>query len=693
MAAALVSVLLLYSMRLMQMQVVEGADYERQIEQGWSTTQTIKAARGEIFDRNGRPLATNTIGRNVVIDQAFMQEGSLNRVILELTKIMEAAGEDWIDNLPITDEAPFAFKAGDGYTAAIATLKSTLGLAAFATADDVVYHLKDRYDLESYEQDGEEIPYTDEEFRTIAGVRYEMERTDFSISNPYIFASDIKVETVPKIKEASYELQGVDVVESTIRQYVSGDIAPQIVGQIGKIYSDQWNAAEKGYDANGVYAIINGQKYRMDDIIGKSGAELAFEEYLKGQDGERRIVLNAQNEVVDVEEVREAVPGNTVVLTIDSRLQKVAQDALERKIISMQNDLVNYPVGEGHEADAGAVAVVDVKTGEPLVLASYPSYNLATYQQDYDELASSDPPRLLNRATQGLYTPGSIFKPVVALGSLNEGVIDPSTTVTCTGVYTRWGPGNYQPRCLDVHGNINVVDALRWSCNIFFYEAGYQLGIEGIDEYAAMLGFGQPTGIEVEEYTGRVASPEVKASLRQGEDGIWQDGDVVQAAIGQQDTKATPLQLANYAATLANNGTRMEVSLLKSVKSYTLEDTIMEHEPVVVQQIDADAAFNTIREGMVAASKIGTARAVFGEGLYPIDVASKTGTPETKEYPNSTFIAYAPADDPEIAVCVVIEKGWHGYTGAPVAKEIFDAYFFSNTGKDAAPVSYGELLA
>ena len=690
--AAVVLVLLLYSLRLMQVQVVEGEMYAQMIDEGWSSTQTIKAARGEIIDRNGRPLAMNTIGRDVVIDRAFLVPGSTNEVVLKLIRIMEEADEGWIDNLPLTRQPPFRFYEGESYAPAISILKRSLGLNENATPDDVVYWLKDRYDLEAHGSEDNPIPYTDEEFRKIAGIRYEMERTNFNYNNPYTFATNIKIETVPKIKERSFDIPGVDVKESTIRQYVSGDVAPHIIGQIGKIYKEQWDEAIKdGAElVNGVtYAEIGGRKYAMNDVIGNSGAEQAFEYYLKGEDGERQVLLNAQNQVVDVVDTKEAVPGNTVVLTIDSQLQKVAQDSLERKILSMQAALITYPEGEGHEADAGAVAVIDVKTGEPLVLASYPSYNLQNFQKDYTMLAQSKPPRLLNRALDGQYTPGSIFKPVVALAGLNEEVITSSSEVYCGQIYTRFR--DYQPRCLDLHGHINVIDALRWSCNIFFYDTGWELGIEKIVEYANRLGLGLPTGIELQEYTGRISSPELKARIHQLGDRDWQPGDVLQTSIGQMDTLLSPLQLANYAATLANNGKRMEVSILKSVRSYTFDKVIYEHEPKVVETIEADEAFDTIRDGMIAASRIGTARSIFGEGLYELTVASKTGTPETAAYPNSTFIAYAPAEDPEIAVCVIIEKGWHGYTGAPVAKDIFDAYF-STKGRSSDEVNYVRLL-
>lgn len=696
-AAVLITVLLLYSLRLMDFQVVNGENFEKQIERGWETTQVIKAARGEILDRNGRPLAMNTVGRNVVINEAYMEKGSdgymtvvekqtrTNEILHKLIGIMEAADESWTDNLPLTADAPFAFQ--EGSTGEIATLKKTLGVEQYATPDDVVSLLKERYAMEE--------GYRDADFRKIVGVRYEMTRSGFDKANPYTFATDIKIETVPKIKERSFELPGVDVVESTIRQYVSGDIGPHIVGQEGKIYKEQWDQAiEEGgvKTVDGInYATINGQIYKMNDTIGKDGAELAFEKYLRGQDGERRIVLDNQNSVVDIIEEKPPIPGNTVVTTLDSQLQKVAQDALVEKILSMQKDLVNYPPGKGHEANAGAVAVVNVKTGEVLALVTYPSYNLSTFRADYSALAADPLHPLFNRALDGNYMPGSIFKPVVALGALNEGVVTPHDTVNCTFVYTFYD--DYQPRCLSTHGMINVVGALRASCNIFFYDVGRRLGIEKIEEYATRLGMGQPTGIELPEYQGRVSSPALKAALPgHRDDPNWHPGDVLQSSIGQMDTRLSPLQLANYTATLANNGKRMKLSLLKSVKSYTFDETIYEHQPQVAEKIDADAAFNAVREGMVAASALGgTSGSYFGN--YSMKVASKTGTPETAAEPNSTFIAYAPADDPEIAVCVVIEKGWHGYTGAPVAKAIFDAYFHTNAGKAADISGYGTLLS
>ncbi|MBC8586042.1 penicillin-binding transpeptidase domain-containing protein [Youxingia wuxianensis] len=652
-------VLLIFALQLMQMQVVHGEDYEALVEKGWMSQQIVKAARGEILDRNGRPMAANAIGRDVVIDQAFLEKGSTNAIILKLIDIMEEAGEEWIDNLPITDTAPFRFK--EGYDDQIARLKSTLGVAEYATVEDVVYHLKEQYRLEEM---------NDEDFRKVAGVRYEMQRRGFDLTTPYTFATDIKIETVPKILERSFELAGVDVIESPIRQYVSGDIAPHIIGRTGAIWPEE-------------YQELAGKGYLMNDVIGREGAEAAFEEYLRGKDGTRQIYLNSQDDVVDVVDEQLPVPGNTVVLTIDAQLQKVTQDAIAAQIKHLNE---TYQEGEGKEANAGAAAVVNCKTGEILALATYPSYNLATFQEDYQTLATDELYPMWNRALLGQYAPGSTFKPCVALGALNEGIITASDTVNCQGVYTFYQ--GYSPRCLDFHGNINVINALRHSCNIFFYDVGRRLGIDKIDGYAAMLGMGQPTGIELQEAVGQVSSPALKEARREK----WQAGDVLQASIGQMETLLTPLQMANYAATLANNGKRMKLTIVKAIKSYSFDETIMEHEPEVVEVVDASPeAFATVREGMVAVSRIGSARATFG-GDYPMNVASKTGTPETLAEPNSTFICYAPAEDPELAVAVVIEKGWHGYTGAPVAKAVFDQYFFSSGSKSSSSPEYDTLI-
>ena len=523
--------------------------------------------------------------------------------------------------------------------------------------------LVERYQLEGY---------TPLQQRRLAGIRYEMERQGFSITSPYTLAEDVAASTVIQVKERSYELSGVMVVESTIREYVAGDIAAHLIGQIGPIYAEE-------------YEELSDKGYAMNDVIGKSGIEEAFESQLRGQNGKRTITLNSNGEVIDATVTEPPVPGNSIMLTIDMDLQQVAQDSLEEEILWLQ---ANGEEGEGKEATAGAVVALDCKTGEILAMASYPTYNLATYNQDYNDLLANPDNPLFNRALQGTYAPGSIFKPLVGTAGLQEGLITPSYTYTCNHVYTFYE--DYQPTCLGWHPNFTVMDALRVSCNIFFYDLGRRLGIDTLVDYASQFGLGEPTGIELPEAIGHMSSPEYSESI--GE--IWNPGDVLQTSIGQSKSLFTPLQLATYTATLANGGVRMKTHLVKSIKSYALDETVEDIEPEVVVDMGlSETAVSAIRDGMIRASGqngySGTSGAYFGD--YPISVASKTGTPETTSFPNGTYICYAPAEDPQIAVAVVIENGYHGYWGAAVAKAIFDEYFFGKTN-DQLPTAADTLL-
>lgn len=640
------AVLLLFSMRLMQMQVVEGKEYEAQIQKGAQKVQTVEAARGEIVDRYGRPFAVNRVSFDIVLDRAFLPDGEENESILALVRTLQGDNQLWIDNLPISQSEPYTFLPDRERD--VAKLKKYVNVGDYANAEYVMHWLSELYGLQDYPP---------AEARILAGIRYEMAQRDFSYTTPYILARDVAVTTATKIKEHGFEMPGVDVSQSATREYPSGTLAPHVIGVTGPIYAEELESL--------------GEDYRLDDMVGKSGIEKLMEENLRGTAGERIVFINPNGEVVEVVGTRDPIPGNTVSLTLDKNLQKVAQDSLEAQIRYLQQ---TAPAGQGREAFAGAAVAIDVKTGEVLCMATYPSYDLGSYYTDYSTLAAdSVGTPLLNRALQGTYTPGSIFKPVTALSGLASGVITGAdSTVFCGHVYTFFQ--DYQPGCLGSHGNINVITALQRSCNIFFYDVGRRSGIESIDKYAAAMGLGEETGIELPSALGQVSSPEFSES--HGQD--WVPGDVIQTAIGQKDNKFTPLQLANYAATIANRGTRMKVSIIKSIKSYDYEETILEHQPQVANQLEEDPAiFDLIIEGMRACAQVpgGSAYSYFGD--YPISVAAKTGTPETREFPNSTFICFAPIEDPQIAVAVVIEKGWHGYTGAPVARAIFDEYFAS----------------
>ena len=652
-----------FLLRLAQVQIVSGADYLARQQRGSSRSQVIKAARGEIVDRQGRPLSYNQACYNIVFDRALAPEGSENETILKLINVLRGTGQVWIDNLPLTVSAQGA--AFTESNDAVARLRKHLGTNSYTEADDVFYWLRQRYRLTDQPADPNAQWFTalspDEQdwlgrlsandARDIAGVRYEMERKGYSLSVRYIFAEDISLETAVLLRQMSNDLPGVEVVETARRGYIDGDLAPHIVGRVGAIFADEL----EGY-------LSQNKGYTREDLVGKEGIERAFESALRGTDGVRRIELDANYHVVDIQEEQAAVPGNTLVLTLDKDIQRAARDALIGEIQYLNE---TAPEGRGREADAGAVVAIDIKNSEVLAAVTYPSYDLETYSRDYAQNASDKLYPFLNRAFSGIYAPGSCFKPVVGIGGLIEDIVAPDSHVNCQRVYG-FLP-TYQPTCLGYHGPLTVTEALRVSCNIFFYDTGRQLGIARINEYAQALGLGVPTGIELTEAKGTQCDPNT----------IF-PGDVLQAAIGQLDNGYTPVQLANYCATLARRGVRMDLSLVKSISSYyDWQDTISTHTPEVVSTLGVDpSVLDPIIEGMIQATHDvrGTAYSYLGD--YPITVASKTGTPQTNEFPNSTFICFAPADDPQIAIAVVIEKGWHGFTGAPVARAVLDAFFF-----------------
>ena len=676
-------VLLAFVYQLVFIQITQGEAYKRKVTQGYTRTQTVVAARGEIVDRYGRPFATNRISLDIILDQAYLPPGQENQVILELIQLLESLGQDWIDNLPIgepeigSDGMPHYQFLPDRETQ-VAKLKNDLDIQAYATADDCMDWLCSPayYDLVPHDNDkpGQREWAEDPAIqRKLAGVRYEMAQQNFGYKNNYVFATDVSNTVATHVQERSYALPGVDVVQSTVREFSDGTLAPHIIGVTGPLFQEDMDALKE----EGLWwSEDNQQGYRANDTIGRSGIEGAYENLLRGQNGERQITINAQHQVVEVTETVPPTPGHAVILTLDRDLQKVTQTALADQIAHLR---MNTTINEGKDANAGAAVCVDVKTGEILSIATYPSYDNSSFYQDYADLSKEDPEPLLNRATMGVYRPGSTYKPCVATAGLSEGVITPTETVLCTGVYTRLAP--YTPRCLYVNGNIDVRHALQVSCNVFFYETGWRLGIDLQNEYARHFGLGSPTGIEIVEARGQLSSRETREAV--GE--TWNNGDIIQSAIGQLDHGFTPVQLAGYTATLANDGKRMQLHLVKGVSSYNFEETVEETQPEVIDQVPADReVFQVVREGMIAASQPGGTSARSWTD-FPYTVASKTGTPESLDNLTSTYICYMPAEDPQIAIAVVIEDGGQGYTGAPVARKIADQYFFG--GVDSETVS------
>lgn len=656
--------------RLYTMQIRDGEEYLAKTERKILRSTTVKANRGEIFDRYGRPLVVNKKAFSLQIDKVSLGSNDLNELILQITNVLEEGGESFVDTLPIT-EAPFSFTFVEEEENADARrmerLKQKRKISPEATATDVIEALQKYYKVDE--------KYTPNEVRRIVSVRYEMENLDFSVNYPFTISEDVSIETVTKVKEKQHIFKGIEVTEEPVREYVQGETAAHLLGQIGRIYKEEYETLkEKGY--------------QMNDLVGKSGVEKAFEEYLRGENGVRTVEQNILGKVVGVQASVEPKPGDNVMLTLDLNLQKTAEESLARNIKSIA-DKNWVRKTSGWDAQSGAAVVVDVKTGGVLVSASYPTFNPATFNRDYNQLYENPLNPMFNRAIAGRYEPGSTFKMLTAIAGLETGVIDEKTTVTCTGIYEYYAP-SYRPKCWiyndygSSHGTLNVREALEKSCNIFFFETGRLVNIDRLNDYGKMFGLGQYTGIEVEgEAKGILAGREnsAKRGIR------WYDGDTIQAAIGQSDNLLTPLQLANYVATIANGGTRYQLHLLDEVKNYTMEETIFRNTSMGESLDVSSKTIDIVIDGMKKVTEDGTASSVFRN--YPISVAGKTGTAQVSSgSSNGVFVAFAPVEDPQIAIAIVIEHGAHGNWAAPIAVDIMDAYFAKNIEENSIVTPY-----
>ena len=673
-AAALV-VFALYALRLIFLQLVHGEEFA---DQATNTTEyrfNVTAARGDIVDSAGRRIATSTTSYNVELSKLLIGDNDLNETIRSAVEILQANGESWNDGLLIgyADESGnYAFTgdpASETDQKAIAAVKEALGLQQYATADDVMARLIEEYQLEDYAPAWQRI---------LGGIHYQMEQEAFSNVNNFTLAENVSDKTVATVKEHSLTLPGVEIAQTSVRSYTDGTILPHVLGRVGKITAEMWRVT----DENGqVTYPLRDKGYAMNDVIGISGLESAYEDELRGQDGVETITRDSDGVIIDTSVTTEPQPGKTVMLTINSKFQKAVDEALARNV---QQIAATYNV----DASAGAVVVIDVKTGAILACSNYPSYDQNLYSTQYAEYSANPGLPLYNRALQGLYTPGSTYKPSVAIAALLSGVIDRSSTVNCTGVYNYYK--DYHPRCTQHghSGNVDVVTALKWSCNIFFYDVGRRTTSDVYDSYAYRLGLGVPTGVEVSESTGRLTTKE---------DSNYTDSLEIQAAIGQGNTVVTPVQLATYAATIANKGVRYRTHFVKALLDTNTGEVLEETQPEIVDVIEDDkGAFDTVEEGMV-----GVSQTIAELANYPYTIACKTGTPQrsdgykvgntTKYYTNSTMIAYGPVEDPQIAVGIVVEYGGGGSRTGELVTDIFNAYFFERSNS-MTPVQEGQLL-
>ena len=719
--------------QLLQLQLINGESYVRRSASFLTTTSTVSAARGEILDRYGRAMVTNQTGFSLVLIYSSFWEDKEDRfeVLLDLANRVKADGTAVAaantdgggetgdgtetntdtteetsaavlnDVIPITDTAPYEYVGAEGDSERkalsdyIKQSADTLGLKAVQDAKAAANTANEenpQYDADGNKIDqvsqidattlvsasefisamrtymennlGMQTGLSDADARTLVGLYYSMRRVGFNNNATFTLADNVSMDLIAYIKEHHQQYTGVDVQSEAIRKYDT-TYAAHLLGTVGPMFTEEWTGTKNG----GPYQ--NKAGYTMNDTIGKSGLESALESYLHGTAGSRTVETDLGGDsITDHANSYAPQPGDNVITTIDLELQEVAEK-------SLANYLSDYQRG-------GAAVALDPDTGEVLVMASYPTYNLENYNKDYDQISSDSRSPELNRATLGLYPPGSTFKVLTAIAALEEGIIDANTTYVCDGKF-EYGGVTFPCNNHDQPMTLDVTQAIKYSCNVFFYNVGQQLTGAHLENWCDKFGLGNVTGVEIAEYAGQAAGPTEREANRKNDPTLreWQGGDDVNAAIGQSDNLFTPLQLANYMAAVVNGGTLYQPTLVKSIKTYDYSDVVEEEQPKVIDTIEfSDATRDLVMKGMSeVTAEGGTAATTFAD--YPIKVGGKTGSAEMTErkngvetnYTNGLFVAFAPFDDPEIVVCVVGEGAGHGSAVAPIVRDILDAYF------------------
>ena len=667
---------------LYKLQIIEGAAYYEESQNKRVSEQTVTAARGNILDRYGRVLVSNRECYNLKISDKRLFSDEVedpNAVILQMINMVEAAGDKYTDDLPITKEPPFEYtNMTDIQRMLLNAYLKDKGLDEDTTAVELMSYFRTRYDIAG--------SYNAEEMRKIASVRYAVNVRYAINTNPYVFVEDASIDLISDLMGVVGNV--VEVETSYIREY-NTQYAAHILGYVQAMSDADMEKYRPGKENS---------TYDYDTKVGKDGVELAFENWLHGTNGKATVERTASGTVTSTIYTEDPVPGNHVYLTIDIQLQEAVERILETGIQTLQlkRDEDNLKaVSEGRTDDVrediqgGAIVVVDIKTGEPLAIASYPTYNLSTLLEDYDEISSTEYDPLFNRALLGAYAPGSTFKPCTAIAGLSENIINTETQILCDGVFTKYADQGYAPECWIytqdhlTHGNDNVTEALKDSCNIFFYTVADNLGIRKLMEYAEDFGLGESTGIELVETTGNMANPDNHLTYDVDE---WVDGDTVQTGIGQSDSLFTPLQLAEYCAAIANGGTRHSAALLKSVRSFDYSRQLYQKDTEALSTVEtADYNWAAVQRGMylmandISSSSL-TVYYALGNYSYngvSLPVAAKTGTSQLGEDKtnNAIFMCYAPFDDPQIAISIVVERGQAGANLSSMARNVLDAYF------------------
>lgn len=653
--------LLLFAVVLYDAQILHGGENRAKSISSNAASETVTASRGIITDRNGKVLVSNRLAYTLVFDRSgFDDDAALNAAILRLVQLCEETGTGWNDTLPIGRVGNF-LRYSNARSETFDKFIEKNELTSGASGRQLLSELRELYHVDE--------SLSEREARLIVGVRYELHSRD-----SYTFAEDVSTEVLSLITDGRYE--GVTIRTASARVYNTA-LAAHILGTIGPIWQEEWSSNEDtgyvGYADKG---------YSMNDLVGKDGVEKAFESYLRGTDGRRLITTDETGKITGELYTREPQPGGTVALTLDIDLQADVEAALAETISGM--------IDKDSNERGGAAAVVSVGTGEVLALASYPTYDLSTFNEDYDELVNDQRLPMFNRATQGIYAPGSTFKMVTAVAALESGIITPSSIIQDRGIYTYYK--DPQPMCWiysqtgSTHGRINVSQAITDSCNYFFYEVGRLTGIRTLDSYASQFGLGQSTGIEIGDSSGVLASPEWAES----HDQEWTDGQTITAAIGQSYNLFTPLQLANYVATLVGGGDHYQAHLLKNVKAYDNSRLLYMYNDKPINTVEiSDSTLSAVTRGMHELTVSGSVAYAFENCV--VSAGAKTGSAQVgTDIANGVFVAYAPYENPEIAVAIVIEKGGSGAALANTAVEIINSWF--SRAQDGTAIGENTLL-
>ena len=661
-------VLGLFALKLYDLQIIETGGKTNNIST-FETRTRVKAARGNILDTNGNVLVTNRASYDLVVNHFVLTSSAKpNQTLYELVQLCKERSIEYTDRLPITKKEPYEYILEDYNTTWQGYFQTFLNergsIDSDISAPLLMEKLKQSYSIPK--------EWSEEDARLVLGLRYELSLRQYvgTLSN-YVFISDVNSDTLAAVMELN--IPGMNVETTTVREY-STKHASHILGYVGAMNKEQWEVYKE-------------KDYSMDALVGQAGLEQAFEDYLHGIDGTRVDVVTKSGQLVRSYYETEPQAGKNVQVSIDLKLQAIAEDTLATTIANLRDPKLN-PEEDGRDAGGAAAVAMDIKTGQVLVCASYPTYDLSTLFENYAALLEDKTGPLFNRALQAAYPPGSTYKMSMVVGGIDSGEIKRNTHIQDKGVFTKYA--GFSPKCLrysssgKTHGSIDCTDALKVSCNYFFYVLGDRMSLEDMDNTAKGLGLGEPTGIELYEAVGHRANAETKAKLNKGENAKWFKGDQVLAAIGQSENKFTPIQLCSYVTTLVNQGTRYKATFLDRVVSSDYRSVFLENTVQIQSQMEmSDEAHAAVAEGMRKVANVsgGTAYKIFKD--YPITVCAKTGTAQTglkDASDNGAFVCYAPAEDPQIAVVVYGEKAGHGSSLGEVARSILDSYFGLGSG-------------